>query len=345
MTAIQDRKIADALIDYGVDLARYQAGLRKKVLGQIAKMERELVAHLISNEVERATLAGTERILKGAKEIVEANYDDLATMTNGAMQSVVQVEVSAVMRALEETRKALEAPLPKALDKLSDRLLVLGSPSKEWWAKQSAGMQFEFGRAVRQGRANGETIQQIVKRIKGSSTEPGVMGLSRSSATRLTRDLVASTSNQARLETLQENRDILGGMRQLSTLDSKTSEVCIAYSGAEWDMDYEPINGNDLPFDGGCPRHHNCRSVIVPITLRQMRGEGFRTSQRAAEGGPVRSTITFEEWLNSKSESFQDKTLGVGKAQLWREGKITLRDLLDNEGNALTLQELRDKYA
>ena len=40
-----------------------------------------------------------------------------------------------------------------------------------------------------------------------------------------------------------------------------------------------------------------------------------------------------------------DEQLGAGRAQLWREGKITLKDLLDGKGRELTLDELRDKYA
>jgi hypothetical protein len=36
--------------------------------------------------------------------------------------------------------------------------------------------------------------------------------------------------------------------------------------------------------------------------------------------------------------------LGKGRAQLWRDGKITLQDLLNAQGVPLTLRELREKY-
>ena len=38
-----------------------------------------------------------------------------------------------------------------------------------------------------------------------------------------------------------------------------------------------------------------------------------------------------------------DHMLGKGKAQLWREGKITLTDLVDQYGRPLTLKELRER--
>jgi hypothetical protein len=37
--------------------------------------------------------------------------------------------------------------------------------------------------------------------------------------------------------------------------------------------------------------------------------------------------------------------LGAGKADLWRRGKITFRDLLDQNGRPLTTEELRAKAA
>jgi len=36
--------------------------------------------------------------------------------------------------------------------------------------------------------------------------------------------------------------------------------------------------------------------------------------------------------------------LGSGRAQLWRDGKLTLEQLLDLSGNPLTLAQLRAKY-
>jgi hypothetical protein len=36
--------------------------------------------------------------------------------------------------------------------------------------------------------------------------------------------------------------------------------------------------------------------------------------------------------------------LGKGRAELWRDGKITLQQLLDQRGNPLTLQQLRQRY-
>lgn len=81
---------------------------------------------------------------------------------------------------------------------------------------------------------------------------------------------------------------------------------------------------------------HNCRCVIVPDTGRGVGGT------RASMDGPT--TGTFADFLERKGEDFQNEVLGPGRAQLWRDGKITLQDLVNGRGNPLTLAELRKRH-
>jgi hypothetical protein len=140
----------------------------------------------------------------------------------------------------------------------------------------------------------------------------------------------------------------------VSTLDSHTTPVCVAYSGKEWNLDREPI-GHSLPFvspkggsSTGTPRHWNCRSIMSVIT-KTFRELGidlpeFKPSTRAASGGPVSAAMSFEEFIVRKGPRFADELLGKGRAELWRNGTITLSQLLDQTGRPLTLAQLRAKY-
>lgn len=56
-------------------------------------------------------------------------------------------------------------------------------------------------------------------------------------------------------------------------------------------------------------------------------------------------STTYESWLKNKTEAQQDSILGKGKAELWRKGEITFRDMLDQTGRPLTLRELQDKIS
>lgn len=129
---------------------------------------------------------------------------------------------------------------------------------------------------------------------------------------------------------------------------------CIAYDGATWDLDGKPTGGNKLPFvneggaDGGVPRHWNCRSILVPITKTWkdlgVDAEEFKPSTRAAMDGTVAAQMGYAEWLKRQSNERQDAILGKGKAALYRAGRITTRDLLDQSGRPLTLAELQAKH-
>lgn len=85
---------------------------------------------------------------------------------------------------------------------------------------------------------------------------------------------------------------------------------------------------------------HNCRCVLAPQTMFSGLGSG----QRASDQGPVDRKTTFEDFLAKKSDTWQDDNLGKGRAAMWRDGKITLKDLTSGTGRPLTLEALRAKY-
>jgi hypothetical protein len=61
---------------------------------------------------------------------------------------------------------------------------------------------------------------------------------------------------------------------------------------------------------------------------------------RASEFWQVGKNVTFDDFLNMKDKKGQDVLLGKGRADLWRAGKITLKDLVDQNGRPLTIKEL-----
>jgi hypothetical protein len=66
-------------------------------------------------------------------------------------------------------------------------------------------------------------------------------------------------------------------------------------------------------------------------------------STRATMDGQVSSKTGYEQWLKSKDEDFQKEVLGLGKWELWKKGKIGFKDLVDQSGNPVGLQVLKDK--
>lgn len=241
---------------------------------------------------------------------------------------------------------------PSTLRVLVRGLQVEGSPLGVWWNRQSIDLQQSFMQQIRIAMQNGESLTQAAVRLVGGTidgiTVPGIMKTTRARATALAATAQNAISNQAALATYQANSDVIKAVVQLSTLDNRTSGICIAYSGQVWDVEtLQPVPPSKLRFNSGPPRHFNCRSRLRPVT-KSFKELGINTKEippgaRASMDGQVPADITFGDWLEKKPKSFQDKLLGPGRARLWRGNKITLTQLVDFRGFPLTLEQLGNR--
>lgn len=331
-----------AIIAHSINLLRLEAGARASVLLLLDDMRREIVGQLAERELSDYNRRALSSLLAHQADTLRQYYADLDDQMRELVAGGAQVEAQFIANELRVQFGRGYLPTETHLDKLAGDLLIQGAPSAAWWERQGQDTAFRFATSIRQGVAQGETNGQIINRVSVDVER------SKRGAAALVQSSVQTVANAARLETFRANSGVVKGVRQVSTLDGKTTPTCVAYDGAEWDLDGNPINGNDLPFNSGPPRHWNCRSVLVPIT-KTYRELGLDVdeidkSTRASIDGQQQGGVTFSQFLEGKSEAFQNELLGTGKAQLWRDGKITLRDLLDQTGRELTLDELRRKY-
>ncbi|RLC58422.1 MAG: hypothetical protein DRI30_02655 [Chloroflexi bacterium] len=245
----------------------------------------------------------------------------------------------------------------KRLDPATIRVLVSGTMIEgatlgQWWGKQSRDLRESFMRTIRTSMNNGESLTQATVRIVGGTVDgvavPGVMKTTKAKANALAATAMNRVSNEAALRTFQENSDVIKAVTQVSTLDNKTSDICIAYSGQTWNVEtLQPVPPSRLPFNSGPPRHFNCRSRLRPVT-KSFKELGIDAKEippgtRASMDGQVPADITFDEFLVKKSETFQNKLLGKKRAQLWRDKEITLTQLVDFRGFPLTLEQLENQ--
>jgi len=275
-----------------------------------------------------------------------------------AAMSAVRTAAAANEAALAtavEIRLGVALPTENYLKKLASDALIQGAPSRDWWARQSADTAFKLANEIRSGAALGETNQQIIKRIVGEQVTakapagfvgpPGVMPLARKNAAAVVQTAMQTVAAEARRKTMELNRELTNGIMQVSTLDGHTSLTCVAYDGATWDVDYEPSLGNDLPYNGGVPRHWNCRSSEIALmkTFREMGIDLDEPDEgaRASSSGQVSSKTKFADYLKLKGEDYQNEVLGKGRAELFRSGKLAPRDLVDMSGSPLKLTDLR----
>lgn len=338
-----DEILADEILHHTLNLFRLSAAEVAATLKRLKAMETRLIQELAAPLLTDAGKREINAILKNSNEIIDDYYHGISE--NIDVPVLADTVATATGTALEVALGVDAAGLPTQayFDALASDVLISGSPAAEWWSAQSEAMKFKFAAQLRQGLTNGETNGQIIARIVGKRGVPGIMDIARRDAASLVQTSVQAVANSSRLAVFQKNSDVLLGVRQLSTLDSHTSLICIAYSNACWDLEGKPILGTVLPFNGGPPRHFNCRSVLVGISNNSAIAN--RAGTRASDEGQIDRKTSFDDFLKRKSTAYVDEMLGKGRADLWRNGSITLKDLVNGQGRPLTLDELKAKFA
>lgn len=353
-----DEIIADALIGRQIDIFRFSAHERQSVLRILKRLEDELVDLLFysGRKLTDTSRADKAALLRQAQQVIAQFYGDAGDEIARDLAGLGEFEARATAASMAAGfAGAIKPALPPEgfFRTLIRDTLIQGAPSADWWKRQAGDLSFRFANEVRQGVAAAETNDQIIRRIRGTKAAPGLMDTARHNVAALVQTSVQTVANASRMATFEANEDVIKGWRQLSTLDGHTTLICVAYSGKEWDLKRRPI-GHDLPFVSdkgaatGTPRHWNCRSLISVIT-KSYRELGldipeFRSSARSASGGPVAAGTSFEAYINRQPAGFAADLLGPGRAELWRDGKITLSQLLDQSGRPLSLADLRKKY-
>lgn len=335
------QQLNDAILSHAINLHRLDAGLQREVLGILNKMQRDIIAQLSDGDITGWKRTRLIKALKDAEAIISDYYESAQLVLDENLAGVADVTTSATAKAITSHFAPIEIaaalPAPTLLNALATTALIEGGTYGTWWAKQEADTKFRFMNAVKQGITNGEASGTIIQRVRN------VMDLSRRNAAALVQTSVNSVSNAARDATYQANADILKGYRWTGTLDSHICLRCGGRDGKIWDLEGKPV-GHSLPF-ARPPIHFNDRCILSPVT-KTFRELGFdidepADGQRASSDGPISAKVTFEQYLNRQSREFQDAMLGVGRADLWRSGKITLADLTNGVGRPLTLAELR----
>ena len=338
-----DLYFSDAYLSHQIHILRLTAGEQKKVLKLLVKMQVELKSKLQNG----LTDFGKRRITKLLKECettISRYYKEMKGSLD--IQALVAQEANFTVSAFAGISLDAALPTVAVMKSLTDDLILQGSPLSGWWAKQAQDTAFKFSNAVRQGSVQGETIPQIVRRVAGSKKLgiPGVMDISRRNASALVHSSIMQVANDSRMATFKANDDVVKGTRFLATFDSHTSQICMAHSGAEWDLEGNPTKGN-LPF-ASPPLHFNCRSLLVPITLT-FRELGIDAPEvkgtRASDLGQIKSDTTFDEFLKRHDAAYQDDLLGPGRAKLFRDGKLTMSDLMGQHDRPLSLDALKGK--
>lgn len=340
----------DETLAFQLDLFRVDAATRARILPLLTRLEQDLVAQLAtSTNLTEWNKRRIQTLIAEARATIARYYADAQGELFDTTTGIGSAVASAAQAALESTVPVgiTVALAPEGyLASLASNAIIQGATQAAWWARQEADTAWRFEAAVRSGLVAGETNQQIIARIAGKQGFPGVMEIARNNAAALVQTSVQTVANNARQATFDANRDIIARYRWITALDGHVCERCAARADQAWTVDHEPIN-HGIAWETP-PIHFNDRCVIVAET-KTFRELGVDLPEppkgmRASTDGPVPVSTSFADFLERKGEAYQNEVLGPGRAKLWRDGSITLQDLVNGRGNPLSLAQLRAKY-
>ena len=202
----------------------------------------------------------------------------------------------------------------------------------------SQTVQRRFAQQLRISLVNGETIPQLVRRIRGTRAggfRDGILGWQRWQAEALARTSVNHASTQARMLTYRENADLIKGVTWVATLDTRTCLQCANLDNRRWGLEESHIT---------TPAHINCRCTLAPVT-RSWREMGYDIDEvdagRATMNGHIPKSRSYPEWLKNQTSSTQREALGPARYARYKAGKEDVSEFVNRQGRTLTLDELR----
>jgi SPP1 gp7 family putative phage head morphogenesis protein len=317
----------------------------------IAQLQSEFVAE----QLRRALPAGARDAVRTVE--ISPQFAQSVVTTDPTQLNVV---------ALSDDLFAAVQGAPATFNLTAAQGATITLPNGEVVTKAFRGIAVDqaerFSQVVRQGLLTGEPTPAIAKRLIGSlqfgeeaktvkqliAAGGQATAVADNQVIALVRTSINQVANTASQQVYEANQDITPRYRYVATLDTRTSAICRALDGQEFEYGKGPTP----------PQHFNCRSTTVPVI--DYKALGFTPppeGTRASAGGQVPVDTTYGKWLydkmpgESKADVLARQQQALGsKAPYFRKladkygADAAIAKLVRDDGSELTLDQLRARY-
>lgn len=350
MKSVND-KVKDRTLEQSIELQRLEAGTKKKVVKSIEALEKKVVSTLLKSglwESQRKQIIQSKlsSLLKSTQFLTEKTYKNIARTQIELLASLALIVEKQMTNTINLSlgTKYIETQMSKARINEISRTLIEGASSAEWWERRGVAFQNKFKDTVRDGIFKGLSAVEIANNLTGDKRfrkKNGTFAANYRSAELLVRTSLHSVANQARVETFENNSDIIRAIEWVATLDARTTRICQSLDGLTWDVITKKPIGHNKAYPGSSA-HWGCRSAQVPVIKKYNNSmKDLPAGTRASMDGQVSAKLNYEDWLKTKPKAFQKEVLGTKRLELWKDGKIDFSDLTDQDNNPLTLKQLK----
>lgn len=368
------KDILDSIINISSDIVKLEAHEQKTIISKIKKMEKDLLNSLrdidpTASKTQAKRLERTKEAIAQSKIITETYYKEIKNYHQGQLTEIAKfnnVHIANEINSIMGVKTFKTLMTTNQIKTLVNDEIIMGEKLNEFWSRQSSDVVRRYRNELQLGILSNDTFNQLERRIRGTREtgfRDGIMQVPNNQARTYIRTSIQDVANSARMQTYQDNSDVLEGIEWIATLDLRTSVICIGLDGKKWTLpDYKPIK-HSYAYPGPIG-HPNCRSTQLPV----IKGIDNSGGTRASMIGQVSEKIKYEDWLKNPpkrmleeagrlegmgramtTEEFQNMKLGVWKAEQFRRGKVDIRDLIsprtkDGTPIVYTIDELKKKY-
>ena len=275
-------------------------------------------------------------------------------------RSVATVDPTAInVVALSDDLQAAVTGAPQAFSLTAAQGTVITLPNGKVLAKSFRGLAESqadlFAKTVRNGLLTGESTDKLARRLKGrlrfgqraqslrqlAQAGGQVTSVANHQVMALVRTSVNQVANASSQQVYEANQSITKRYRYIATLDGRTSPICRALDGQEFDYGKGPTP----------PQHFNCRSTTVPlIDYEGLEITPPKPGKRRSKDGLVPENQTYGQWLHNQSKETKADVLGPEKVPYFNRlarkygPSDAIRKFVSEDGSELTLEQLQRRY-
>lgn len=334
MSATQ--QLFEVFTRHQIFIQRRAGGISNDVLPILDDMLDSIKARIASQPSD-LSVARLTRLSRSIEQIVSDSLDDFTQQSIDEINDFAVYESEFSERAVQDVVN-INTVLPSAEQVLAsvnstEATLVSGKniltqTIEDMFDEFDNKKPGELARIVQAGFIEGRPTAEIARDISRV-----VNNRTKDQADALVRTATNQAANVARQKVLSDNSDIISQVKWLSTLDARTSDVCMGR-----DQNVYPLEpGPDSPRP---PAHYRCRSLVIPVIDDEFAIDGL-TGERASKFGPVSTRTTYNSFLKRQSKKFQDEVLGKERAKLFRSGGLHVDKFTDDDGITYNLDQLR----
>ena len=330
-----DQFLTDAATRHQLFLLRYGNGRSKKAVKLLNTLRQKINARLAQEPADfqaqrlqdllKDVDALTKLTMKDIKTLIEMEALDLAVVESNFTADMLNV-VSSVSLVLPAEAVLVAAVNSTPMSVAASAGVTIPDALSQFGVKKGAQVLQEITDGVTLGDRT-PTISRKVDRLFRT--------LIKRQLTSLVGTIINAVGSVARNQMYKQNKNLFDKYEWVSTLDGRTTFVCMARDGKVYRIGEGPMP----------PAHYACRSTTIPKLKQEfdltLKFKGTRPSVGDNGARRVSSNMNYGEWLKTQNREFVDEALGIERSRLFRSGKMSIDKFVDPTGRVYTLEQLR----